>query len=106
METELVKVLQLKYPTISYTNKLYEENKKTLLTQTLHRKTQNCFAKSKKFSPAAGYKSCFTREIIAKLLCDDNSNTDNHAKDDIPMPANLPTSHYIWYNKSVSSDLV
>ena len=38
METELVKVLQLKYPTISYTNKLYERNKKTLLTQTLHRK--------------------------------------------------------------------
>ena len=38
METELVKVLQLKYPTISYTKKLYEGNKKTLLTQTLHRK--------------------------------------------------------------------
>ena len=39
METEPVKVLQLEYPTISYTNKLHEGNRKTLLTQTLHRKT-------------------------------------------------------------------
>ena len=38
-ETEPVKVLQLEYPTISYTNKLHEGNRKTLLTQTLHRKT-------------------------------------------------------------------
>ena len=45
METELVKVLQLKYPTISYTKKLYEGNKKTLLTQTLHRKTLKLFRK-------------------------------------------------------------
>ena len=49
METELVKVLQLKYPTISYTNKLYERNKKTLLTQTLHRKTLKLFRKIKRF---------------------------------------------------------
>ena len=35
MWKQLVKVLQLKYSTISYTNKLYEGNKKTLLTQTL-----------------------------------------------------------------------
>ena len=62
METELVKVLQLKYPTISYTNKLYEGNKKTLLAQTVHRKTQ------KNFLPTAGYKPRFAREIIAKLL--------------------------------------
>ena len=48
METELVKVLQLKYPTISYTNKLYEGNKKTLLTQTLHRKTLKLLFKIKK----------------------------------------------------------
>ena len=49
METELVKVLQLKYPTISYTNKLYEGNKKTLLTQTLHRKMLKLPRKIKKF---------------------------------------------------------
>ena len=49
METELVKVLQLKYPTISNTNKLYEGNKKTLLTQTLHRKMLKLLRKIKKF---------------------------------------------------------
>ena len=38
VEIELVKVLQLKYPTVSYTNKLYEGKKKTLLTQILHLK--------------------------------------------------------------------
>ena len=48
VETELVKVLELKYPTISYTNKLYEGNKKTLLTQTLHRKTLKLLFKIKK----------------------------------------------------------
>ena len=45
---QLVQVLQLKYPTISYTNKLYEGNKKTLLTQTLHRKTLKLLFKIKK----------------------------------------------------------
>ena len=49
VETELVKVLHLKYPTISYTNKLYEENKKILLTQTLHRKTLKLLCKIKTF---------------------------------------------------------
>ena len=49
METELVKVLQLKYSTISYTKKLYEGNKKTLLTQTLHRKTLKLFRKISSF---------------------------------------------------------
>ena len=49
MEAELVKVLQLKYPTISYTKKLYEGNKKTLLTQTLHRKTLKLLRKIKTF---------------------------------------------------------
>ena len=68
METELVKVLQLKYPTISYTNKLYEGNKKTLLTQTLHHKTLKLLRKKKKSLPAGGYKPRFAREIIAKLL--------------------------------------
>ena len=48
MWKQLVKVLQLKYPTISYTNKLYEGNKKTLLTQTLHCKTLKLFRKIKK----------------------------------------------------------
>ena len=38
VEIELVKVLQLKYPTVSYTNKLYEGKKKTQLTQILHPK--------------------------------------------------------------------
>ena len=73
METELVKALQLKYPTISYTKKLYERNKNTLLTQTLHHKTLKLLHKIKKiFSPVAGYKPCFAREIIAKLLCDNH----------------------------------
>ena len=54
METELVKVLQLKYPTISYTNKLYEGNKKTLLTQTLHRKTLKLLRKKQKKKFACG----------------------------------------------------
>ena len=49
VETELVKVLQLKYPTVSYTNKLYEGNKKTLLTRTLHRKTLKLLRKIKIF---------------------------------------------------------
>ena len=30
----------------------------------------------KKFSPVAGYKPCFIQEIIAKLLCDENSNAE------------------------------
>ena len=49
---------------------------KTLLTQTLHRKTLKLLCKKKKFffSPAVGYKPRFAGEIIAKLLCDDNSN--------------------------------
>ena len=58
MWKQLVKVLQLKYPTISYTNKLYEGNKEILLTQNI----------------AASYKPRFSQEIIAKLLYDDNSN--------------------------------
>ena len=48
METQLVEVLQLKYPTICYTNKFYEGNKKTLLTETLHRKTLKLIRKIKK----------------------------------------------------------
>ena len=79
METELVKVLQLKYPTISYTSKLYEENKKTLSTQTLHHKTLKLLHKIKKnFLHVAGYKPHFAQEIIVKLLCDDNSNAAIH----------------------------
>ena len=77
VKTELVKVLQFRYPTISYTDKLYERNKKTLLTQTT---SQNAKIASqnqkKKNSPVAGYKSRFTQEIIAKLLCDNNLNAD------------------------------
>ena len=49
MWKQLVKVLQLKYPTISYTNKLYEGNKKTLLTQTLHHKMLKLLHKIKNF---------------------------------------------------------
>ena len=49
VEIQLVKVLQLKYSTISYTNKLYEGNKKTLLTQTLHRKMLKLLPKIKNF---------------------------------------------------------
>ena len=82
---QLVKVLQLKYPTISYTNKLYEGNKKTLLTQTLHRKTLNKIASQnqKICSPAVGHKPRFAREIIAKLLCDDNLNAEIKWKEHI-----------------------
>ena len=75
MWKQLVKVLQLKYPIISYMNKLYEGNKKTLLTQTLHRKILKLLCKiKKKILTATGYKPRFTRDIIAKLLCDDNSD--------------------------------
>ena len=74
METELVKVLQLKYPTISYMNKLYEGNKKTSLTQTLHHKMLKLLPKIKTFSTGAGCKLRFAQEIIAKPLCDDNLN--------------------------------
>ena len=39
------------------------------------------------FSLAAGYRPCFAQEIIAKLLCDDNSNAEtllkNQAKCDM-----------------------
>ena len=53
VETELIKVLQLKYPTISYTNKLDEWSKKTLLTQTLHCRTLKLLRKIKTFLLAA-----------------------------------------------------
>ena len=76
MKTELVKVLQFRYPTISYTDKLYERNKKTLLTQTTSQNAKIASQNQKKNSPVAGYKSCFTQEIIAKLLCDNNLNAD------------------------------
>ena len=56
-------MVQLKYPTISYKNKLYQGNKKTLLTQTLHRKVLKLLRKPR-----------LAREIIAKLLCDDNAD--------------------------------
>ena len=39
---------QLKYSTISYTNKLYEENNKTLLIQTLHGKMLKLLRKIRK----------------------------------------------------------
>ena len=39
---------QLKYSTISYTNKLYEENNKTLLIQTLHDKMLKLLRKIRK----------------------------------------------------------
>ena len=80
METELVKVLQLKYPTISYTNKIYEGNKKTLLTQTLHRKMLIASQNQKSFLPSSGYKPRFAQQIIAKLLCDNNLNADKILK--------------------------
>ena len=57
LETELVKVIQLKYPTISYTNKLYEGNKKTsnftsqnakivLQNQKKKKKKKNCLRRA------------------------------------------------------------
>ena len=47
MEAKLDRELQLEYPTISYTSKLYEGNRKTLLTQTLHRKMLKLLRKIK-----------------------------------------------------------
>ena len=37
---------------------------------------KNALQNQKHFSPAACYKPCFAREILAKLLCDDNSNAE------------------------------
>ena len=77
METELVKVLQLKYPTISYTNKIYEGNKKNMVNSNFTSQNAKIALKNQKyFSPAACYKPRFAREILAKLLCDDNSNAE------------------------------
>ena len=44
---------------------LYEGNKKTLLTQTLHHKSPKI---------ALQKKTCFAQEVIVKLLCDNNLN--------------------------------
>ena len=75
MWKQLVKVLQLKYPTISYTIKLYEGNKKnTVNSNFTSQNAKSAFQNQKKFSPAAGYKPPFAGEIITKLFCDDNSN--------------------------------
>ena len=61
MWEELVKVLQLKYPTISYKNKLMnkfmKEIKKTFLTQTLHRRTLKLLRKVKKFFAFGGLQT-------------------------------------------------
>ena len=76
METELVKVLQLKYPAISYTNKLYEGNKKTLIAQTSHRKTLKLLHKIKKnFRLQQATNLASLGKLL--LLCDDNLNTEN-----------------------------
>ena len=54
-----------------------KETKKTLLTQILHCKMLKLLCKiKKKILIVTGYKPRFTQEIIAKLLCDDNSNID------------------------------
>ena len=89
METEPAEVFQFKSPTISYTNKRKgskknknEGNKKTLLTQTLHRKTLKLLRKIKTFLPV-GYKPRFTRETIEKLPCDDNLNAEIKWKEHI-----------------------
>ena len=61
---------------ISCTSKFYEGNKKTFLSHTSHCKILKLHCKSKTFLPAEGWKPPFTREIIAKLLCVDNSIAD------------------------------
>ena len=48
METELVKVIQLKYPTISYVNKRYEGNKKNTVNSNFTFKTLKLVSKIKK----------------------------------------------------------
>ena len=74
METELVKVLQLKYPTISYMNKLYEGKKNIANSNFTLQNAKIASQNQKIFLPVAGCKPCFTWEIIKKLVCDDNSN--------------------------------
>ena len=81
METELVKVIQLKYPTISYVNKRYEGNKKNTVNSNFTLQNAKIGQQNQKnFSPAVGYKPRLAWEIIAKLLCDDNSNTEIHKR--------------------------
>ena len=56
METELVEVLQLKYPTISYTNKLYGGNKKNIVNSNFTSENAKiALPNQKKISPAAGH---------------------------------------------------
>ena len=90
-------------------NKLYEGNEKTLLTQTLPRKMLNCFAKSKIFLPAAGYKPCLAQEIIAKLLYDNNFNAvkDNQVKlysDEKIKPVPVPSRSVPYHLKAWVAD--
>ena len=81
METELVKVRQLKYPTICYVNKLYEGNKKNTVNSNFTLQNAKIGQQiQKKNFPAVGYKPRFAWEIIAKLLCDDNLNAEIHKR--------------------------
>ena len=81
METKLLKLLQIKYPTISYTNKLYEGNKKNIVNANFTSENAKiAFQNQNFFLPAAGYKPCLLWEIIAKLLCHDNSNAELNSK--------------------------
>ena len=57
-----------------------KEIKKTLLTQTLHRKMLIASQNQKSFLPSSGYKPRFAQQIIAKLLCDNNLNADKILK--------------------------
>ena len=58
-------------------NKIYEGNKKNMVNSNFTSQNAKIALKNQKyFSPAACYKPRFAREILAKLLCDDNSNAE------------------------------
>ena len=57
--------------------KFMKEIKKNMVNSNFTlQNAKNALQNQKHFSPAACYKPCFAREILAKLLCDDNSNAE------------------------------
>ena len=55
-------------------NKLYEGKKNSANSNFTSQNAKIASQNQKIFLPVAGYKPCFTWEIIKKLLGDDNSN--------------------------------
>ena len=92
MEIELVKVLQLKYPSISYTNKLYEGNKKNIVNSNFTLQNAKIALQNKKI-PATNFASLekllqsYFVMIIQMLCC---------------YYCNILSSHSAWQQKNVS----